>query len=137
MISQVSGNSTGDLSREAPPTLQRFRLWARANVHVAGRPTWLFVKVHTHGLIERHVETLVGDPMKSFLDDLLAAYGDGRSYRVHFATAREAANIALAAVDGHAGDPGQHRNYCYLPARSGPLHPLPWGREGVGGRRAG
>ena len=127
----------GDLSREAPPTLQRFRLWARANVHVAGRPTWLFVKVHTHGLIERHMETLVGDPMKGFLDDLLAAYGDGRSYRVHFTTAREAANIALAAVDGHAGDPGQHRNYCYLPARSGPLRPLPWGREGVGGRRAG
>ena len=32
-------------------------------------------------------------------------------FRIHFATAREAFNMVMAAVDGHAGDPGSYRDY--------------------------
>ena len=105
----------GELSREFPPGIDRFRHWASANVHVQGRPTWIFIKLHTHGLIDRHREVLLGAPMKRFLEEVLRDYGDGNRYQVHFVTAREAANIIFAAVDGQMGNPGDYRDYRYLP----------------------
>jgi hypothetical protein len=118
----------GDLTAEYPPTAQRFRLWASARVAVQGRPEWVFIKLHTHGLIERHLPVLVGEPMQRFLDEVLAAFGAGLGHRVHFATAREAANMILAAVAGERGDPGSFRDYrylCNLDPGTGPRLPAP------------
>ena len=84
----------------------------------------MFIKLHTHGLIERHASALVGDPMKRFLDGLLTRYGRDDRYRVHFATAREAANIALAATDGRSEDPGRLRDYRFVRASELSEHPL-------------
>jgi hypothetical protein len=109
----------GDLGAEFPPSLHRFCLWVSANVHVAGRPEWVFVKLHTHGLIERHLETLLGEPVRRFLDRLVGGLDDGIRYRLHFATAREAVNMILAAVEGQAGDPGQFRDYRFVPLSRG------------------
>ena len=53
---------------------------------------------------------MLGTPMRRFL----AALADGAArgeYRVHFVTAREMANIALAACDGRDGAPGDYRDY--------------------------
>ena len=36
---------------------------------------------------------------------------DKRGYCVHFVTAREMVNIALAACDGNSGNPGKYRDY--------------------------
>jgi hypothetical protein len=108
----------GSLSAEAAPGPGRFRLWGSARVHVLGRPEWVFIKLHTHGLIERHMPTLLGDPTKRFLEDLIRAYGDGERHQVHFATAREAANMILAAVDGQTGSPGRFRDYRYATPRA-------------------
>jgi hypothetical protein len=52
---------------------------------------------------------------------------DGR-FKIHFATAREAFNIALAAVDGHGGDPGRYRNYRLRPIRQAAKTQLQKGR---------
>ena len=109
----------GDLSAEAPPSAKRFRLWASTNVQVQGAPTWVFIKLHAHGLIERHRESLLGDPMQRFLEELLSAYNDGVHHQVHFVTAREAANMIFAAVDKRTGDPGRYRDYRYVPLGAG------------------
>jgi hypothetical protein len=37
---------TGDLTGMAPPDPERVRAWAFQNIHVEGRPEWVFVKVH-------------------------------------------------------------------------------------------
>lgn len=119
----------GDVGADFPPSLRRFERWASANIHVHGQPAWIFVKVHTHGLLERHWTVLLGDPMKCFLGDLMRRYGDRDGYRLHFATAREAANMIFAAVDGRCGDPGLFRDYRYVslladgltPASSAPV----------------
>lgn len=108
----------GELGDDFLPAVERFDLWRRANVHVAGRPDWVFVKLHTHGLIERHIRPLLGDPMKRFLDRLLGRYNRDGRYRVHFATAREAANMVVAAVAGERGDPGAFRDYRYVAPRA-------------------
>lgn len=100
----------GDLGADYPPTLDRFRLWTSANVHVQGRPEWIFVKLHCHGLQERHLWCLTGEPIRRFLEELLA-WAPACGTRLHFVTAREMANIALAAVEGAKGDPDEFRDY--------------------------
>jgi hypothetical protein len=100
----------GDLTASNPPTLERLSVWRRAAIRVKGRPDWVFVKLHCHGLLPRDAGALVGDPMRKFLRDLNDAARDA-DWRVHFVTAREMTNIILAACDGREGDAGAYRDY--------------------------
>jgi hypothetical protein len=100
----------GELTVRNPPTLRRFQLWVRASIGVRGRPTWSFVKLHCHGMDPRDEETLLGSPMRAFLTDL-AGWARSTGAKIHFVTAREMTNIALAACDGRDGDPGAYRDY--------------------------
>ncbi len=100
----------GELGVDYPPTLERFRLWMKPCIGVRGRPDWLFVKLHCHGLQERHMPTLAGEGMGRFLDALFD-YGRSEGLTLHFVTAREMANIALAAVGGAEGDPDRYRDF--------------------------
>jgi hypothetical protein len=52
--------------------------------------------------------------MRRFLDEMLAL-AERSEFEVHFATAREAFNIAMAAVDGQTGEPGLYRDYRLRP----------------------
>jgi len=93
-----------------PATMARLRLWRKAAIAVAGRPDWLFIKLHSHGMDPRDEAAMLGRPMAQFLDDLLdssAKTGD----KVHFVTAREMVNIILAACDGRHENPGNLRDY--------------------------
>jgi len=83
----------------------RIRKWLDCHVHVKGRPEWIFVKLHTHGAIERDFDALFGEKAFEMHRILNEEYNDGRRYRLHYATAREAYNIARAAESGMSGDP--------------------------------
>ena len=48
--------------------------------------------------------------MRRFLEELLT-WAPACGTRLHFVTAREMANIALAAVEGAKGDPDEFRDY--------------------------
>jgi hypothetical protein len=115
------GIEAGDLTGRLPPTAARVRTWVRQNVHVQGRPEWVFVKVHTHGAQEANAACLLG-PGARALHAALARWNDGRRWVLHYVTAREMFNVAMAAMDGKAGDPGAYRDYVLPPppcARSG------------------
>jgi hypothetical protein len=43
--------------------------------------------------------------------ELTTRYNDGRRWRLHYVTAREMYNVAIAAMDGKSGDPGAYRDY--------------------------
>ena len=103
----------GDLTSVNPPTMDRLRLWLRLHNHVVGRPDTLFIKLHTHGAIDRNSSVFLGDPYRIFHEELLRTYNDGEQYRVHYVTARESANILHALEDGMTGSPGQYRDYLY------------------------
>jgi len=96
----------GDLTGANPPTLDRAKLWRDIGIHVAGRPEWLFVKLHTHGGIERNSDMLLGEAMRSFRAGLREL-----PLRHHWVTAREMVNILHAAENGHAGNPSEYRDY--------------------------
>jgi hypothetical protein len=106
---------TGDITRKAPLDLKRFNLWRSARIGVTGRPDWVFIKLFCHGFFEGDQPTLVGERMREFWERVFELSQDTGAFHVHFATAREAFNIALAAVDGYAGDPGEYRDYKLTP----------------------
>lgn len=102
---------SGDIRSVLPPTQYRVDLWVNANVHVKGRPEWIFVKVHTHGTQEQDMDTLLGDPVDKMFTYLENHYNDGSQYILHYVNAREVYNIVKAAEAGMEGDPGRYRDY--------------------------
>lgn len=105
---------TGALDASDPPSAARARTWVAQHIHVAGRPDWVFVKVHTHGAPEQNADMLLGSGGRA-LHRALAAYNDGEAWRLHYASAREMFNMAVAAMDGARGDPSEQRDYAIPP----------------------
>lgn len=105
------GIENGALTTLNPPTMSRLRLWMQAAITVKGRPGWLFIKLHCHGMDPRDDEAMLGASMRRFLQDMASGAQDGCRFRVHYVTAREMVNIALAACDGRDGNAGDYRDY--------------------------
>jgi hypothetical protein len=93
-----------------PPSLKRLALWRRAAIVVEGRPEWVFIKLHCHGMDPGDASAMVGAPLQRFLKDITDWAKRGGD-AVHFVTAREMVNIALAACGGRSGNPGDYRDY--------------------------
>jgi len=105
------GIENGELSGSNPPTLHRLQLWQEAAITVRGRPDWLFIKLHCHGMEPKDESAMLGTSFQNFLRELVEGPGNRTEYRVHFVTMREMVNIALAACDGREGNPGVYRDY--------------------------
>lgn len=93
-----------------PATPARVATWVAQAIHVERRPEWVFVKVHTHGAPEAQARSLLGDGGDA-LHRALARYNDGRRWVLHYVTAREMFNVAMAAIDGLSGDPCRYRDH--------------------------
>jgi len=85
------------LQKSQPPSEARLELWLRANVKIPTHPEWFFVKLHTHGVNEPNQDVLLGEPMVRFHEALRERANRDPLFRFHYVTAREMANIALAA----------------------------------------
>jgi hypothetical protein len=112
-----------------PLSLHRLALWKQAQIHVAGRPDWLFIKLYCHSMDPTQEEAVVGNQFRKFLEQLVGG-AEQRKETLHFATAREMANIILAACDGKEGNPGEYRDYRFklikdLPAAAEKSDSLP------------
>jgi hypothetical protein len=110
-----------DLTGRNPPTLDRLRLWLDCRINVENRPNWIFVKLHTHGAIERNSVMLLGEPMRAFHRGLAEFAAADPTLHVHYVTARELVNLIHAAEAGHSGEPGPFRNFRYTRT----AHPTP------------
>lgn len=105
----------GALTTLYPPSMHRLSLWRQAGITVIGRPDWIFIKMHCHGMDPRDEAAMLGAPLKQFLRQLTETAHSSGEYMVHFVTAREMVNIALAACDGRDGNPGEYRDYRLVP----------------------
>jgi hypothetical protein len=103
------------LTARDPGTPARIRCWVRQAIHVSGRPEWIFVKVHTHGAPEAQAASLLGDAGRAMHRELCTRYNDGKQFVLHYVTAREMFNVALAAMSGERGNPHEYRNYALSP----------------------
>jgi hypothetical protein len=95
--------------------LRRLERWADARVAVRGRPEWVFLKLYCHGFFTHDQDACIGEGARRFWSEALEESARTGRYRVHFASAREAFNIAMAAVEGREGEPGQYRDYKLRP----------------------
>jgi hypothetical protein len=104
-----------EISGSNPPTADRIRLWARQQIHVGGRPDWVFVKLHTHGCMPVNQAVLLGPAMQQAHHILQQEFNDGQDWQLHYVTAREMANLVNAAEANLPGPPGQYRDYQIAP----------------------
>lgn len=105
----------GALQAVDPASPSRIRTWVAQEIHVAGRPEWIFVKVYAHGAPEAQAESLLGDGGHALHGELTTRYNDGEQWRLHYVTARELYNLALAAMSGETRDPGALRDHVLAP----------------------
>jgi hypothetical protein len=114
----------GSVENSSPPHPRRLGVWLKANVHVLGRPEWVFVKLHTHAMQNR------ASFLSSACDATFAAmehWWTRPPFRLHYVTAREAFNIVKAAEAGHSGDPDDFRDFVLPPpANRRLLCSAPW-----------
>jgi hypothetical protein len=110
----------GDIHPGMPASAQRVPRWVGAGVHVPQRPEWVFIKLFGHGAESpADVDAVTGEGFDETLTYLEQQYNDGRRYVLHYVTARQAYNIAMAAVDGHSGDPSAYLDYVVRPYMAG------------------
>ncbi len=106
-----------DLCKTNPPTSLRAQMWIDEQIHVQGRPEWLFIKLHTHGCLEGNMQALLDGPLSktyAYLEQLCEKCED---LSLHYVSAREMANLAFAAIDGKSGNPNEYRDYHIMPNR--------------------
>lgn len=99
------------LAANQPMNAARFRRWRSANITVEGRPEWVFIKLYCHGFFDYDQSATIGEDARRFFSDLMEDAERSSRYKIHFASAREAFNMVLAAIDGKSGDPNQYRDH--------------------------
>jgi hypothetical protein len=101
----------GALAANYPLSMNRLARWRGAHIGVKGRPDWVFIKLYCHGFFEWDQGEMLGEPLRRFMHEALEQGERSGEFKLHFATAREVYNMTMAAVDGHAGEPGRYRDY--------------------------
>jgi hypothetical protein len=101
----------GALTSNYPLDFARLNRWRSARIGVLGRPDWVFIKLYCHGFFEYDQHATIGEGMRVFLQQMLEFAERTGEYKVHFASAREAFNMVIAAVDGRKGNPDDYRDY--------------------------
>jgi hypothetical protein len=101
----------GALTLNQSLDLARFNRWMNANICVDGRSDWVFVKLYCHGFFDGDLDVCIGDGARRFFESVIEEGEKTGSFKVHFASARETANMVWAAVDGKSGDPHPYRDY--------------------------
>jgi hypothetical protein len=101
----------GSITSNDPATPARVRRWVEQDIHVSGRPEWVFVKVHTHGAPEPEADSVLGEGGHQLHRALTEMFNDGEEWALHYVTARQMYNIAVAAMEGRSGNPAQYRDY--------------------------
>lgn len=104
----------GAITGDDPPDAQRVKTWLRQGIHIEGKPEWVFVKIHTHGAIEKTAASLLGSGGRA-LHEALRDQVMREGGKLHYVTAREMFNVARAAMDGKTGTPDQYFDYVIPP----------------------
>ena len=89
-----------DLHAHQVPTIGRFENWLRIGVHVAERPDWIFVKLHTHGCKPENLDMWFSDATRQFHADLERLRKQRPEMSLHYVTAWETAQLVHAAERG-------------------------------------
>lgn len=116
-----------DLRADNPPAPRRIDRWLAADIHVKGRPNWIFIVVHSHTAPEQNRKAIFGGAMQRTWQALEERF-KRPGWRLHYVTTREVCNIIKAAETGKDGNPGDYRDFLIAP----PQNAKTPGRPGTG-----
>jgi hypothetical protein len=92
-----------DITGRYPPTPDRVDLWVNLGIGVRDWPSWVFVKVHTHGCQEKNSGLFLSERINGLYERLLGTYNEGTTYVLHFMTAHEM-YVAVKALESGSAD---------------------------------
>ena len=102
-------------TRRSPRTIRRrrsaLRTWVAQDIHVAGRPEWVFVKVHTHGAPEPQAADAARRGRSRAASRAHARYNDGSDW---VASLRDRARDVQRRPRRHGGRMGNPRRLSRL-----------------------
>jgi hypothetical protein len=101
----------GALTANYPLNFARLERWRKAHIGILGRPEWIFIKLYCHGFFPQDQAAVIGHEMQRFLLEVMELAERTGRFKLHFATARELFNMAMAAIEGQKGEPGLYRDY--------------------------
>jgi hypothetical protein len=101
----------GVLSSSQPLDMARLNRWRGARIHIEGKPQWIFIKLYCHGFFQFDQPSTIGERVQRFWEEAIEHGDRTGEFKIHFASAREAFNMAMAATDGREGEPGLYRDY--------------------------
>jgi hypothetical protein len=123
----------GMLENTSPAHPRRLAAWLSANVHVPGRPEWVFIKLSTHAMQNR--ASFLGEASSATFS-AMEHWWTRPPFRLHHVTAREAYNIVKAAEAGYSGNPNDYRDFLVArPANRLVSCNRPWQMMGYSPRR--
>ena len=105
---KTAGLEYGAVENYALPTKERINRWINSNIHVKGRPEWVFIKIYSHGC--QSAKAILDDELTKMLGNL-EAICKKRKIKLHYMTAREAFNVVKSAEDSMRGNPENYRDY--------------------------
>lgn len=91
---------SGELSDDAPPTLERVRLWGRCAIRIKGIDNCIFIKVHTHGANDRNLNMLLNGGLETLWKALESEYRDRNGFSLHYVTAWQMYNKVKELAGG-------------------------------------
>jgi hypothetical protein len=99
------------ITAKFPLGAARMERLADAHIGIHGRPDWVFIKLYCHGFFDADQPAVIGETMRRALEESLNMAERTGKFRIHFACAREAFNMMMAAIAEQSGDPGLYRDY--------------------------
>lgn len=89
---------SGLLCYDYPVSLNRVRLWLKANIQVQKADKYIFIKLYTHGCQEKNVEYLLNGGFDAFFTQVKDIAKETGSL-LHYVSAREMVNVIRAIED--------------------------------------
>lgn len=80
---------SSEISFDSPPSIERISLWEKAGISVKGAEEHIFIKVHTHGALEKNSGMLFEWGFDRLWTDLEDSFRDRAGYNLYYVTAWE------------------------------------------------
>lgn len=85
----------GSLSYDVHITLDRVKLWVKANIHIQNAPEFVFIKLYTHGCQERNMDYLLNGGLNELFSQF-NEYCQSNEMKLSYVSSREMFNIIKA-----------------------------------------
>jgi peptidoglycan/xylan/chitin deacetylase (PgdA/CDA1 family) len=90
----------GEITADNLTSLERVAAWINCGISVKGKPDWIFIKLHTHGMQENNTRVFIEENGLDGLFSSLESKCATDKYSLHYVSPREMVNVVHAIENG-------------------------------------